>query len=171
MSPITRLLSSNGISLDNPLIASSDSSWNDDIDTGRSKGYFMIIYMGVVVEHSSNMPGPVALSSAEAEYNEAYVACVATAHLRQFLEDLASNLDNDKKNKKPIQVFIENRSAVDMGAYQRTRQIMRRYHCMRVGIESKQHALIWITNAAQIADMGTKILGRILLDPLVKVPE
>jgi hypothetical protein len=34
MSPITRLLSSNGISLDNPLKAFSDSSWNDDIDTG-----------------------------------------------------------------------------------------------------------------------------------------
>jgi len=46
---------------------------------------------------------------------------------------------------------------------------------VREGIESKQHALIWITNAAQIADMGTKILGRILLDSfkelvLVKVP-
>ena len=48
----------------------------------------MIIYMGGVVEHSSNMPDPVALSSAEAEYNEACLACMATAHLKQFLEDL-----------------------------------------------------------------------------------
>ena len=48
----------------------------------------MIIYMGGVVEHSSNMPDPVALSSAEAEYNEAWLACMATAHLKQFLEDL-----------------------------------------------------------------------------------
>jgi hypothetical protein len=39
--------------LDNPLIAFSDSSWNDDIDTGRSTGCFMIIYMGGVEEHSS----------------------------------------------------------------------------------------------------------------------
>jgi hypothetical protein len=36
----------------------------------------MIIYMGGVVEHSSNMPDPVALSSAEAEYNEACLACI-----------------------------------------------------------------------------------------------
>jgi hypothetical protein len=47
---------------------------------------------------------------------------------------------------------------------------------VREVVESKQHALIWITNAAQIADMGTKILGKILLDPfkefvLAKVPE
>jgi hypothetical protein len=48
----------------------TDSSWNDDIDTGRSSGCFMTFYMGGVVEHSSNMPDPVDLSSAEAEYNE-----------------------------------------------------------------------------------------------------
>jgi hypothetical protein len=148
MSPITRLLSSNGISLDYPFITFSDSSWNDDIDTGRSTGCFMIICMGGVVEHSSNMPDPVALSSAEAEYNEACLACVATVHLKQFLEDLELHLDVEKKSKKPIQVFIDNRSAVDMGASfkdtQRTRHLMRRYHYVTERIESKQHALIWI---------------------------
>ncbi len=35
---------------------------------------------------------------------------------------------------------------------------------MREGVENKQHVLIWITTTAQVADMGTKILGRILLD-------
>ncbi len=57
----TRLMSSNGISMDNPLCTFTDSPWNDDVD----------IYMGGVVECSSNMPDPVALSSAEADYNEA----------------------------------------------------------------------------------------------------
>jgi hypothetical protein len=41
-----------------------------------------------VVEHSSNMPDPLAFSSAESEYNEACLACMTTAHLKQFLEDL-----------------------------------------------------------------------------------
>ncbi len=59
---------------------------------------------------------------------------------------------------------------------QRTRHMMRRYHCVREGLESNQHALIWITTAAQVADMGSKTLGRILLDSFkelifVKVPE
>ncbi len=63
MSPITRLFSSNKISLNNPLRTFTDSSWNDDTDTGMSSGCFMIFYMGTVVEQSSNMPDPVALSS------------------------------------------------------------------------------------------------------------
>jgi len=66
---------------------------------------------------------------------------MATAHLRQFLEDLDLHLDNEKRSKKPI----DNRSAVDMGASfkdtQRTRHMMRRYHYVREGIDNKQHAL------------------------------
>ena len=91
--------------------------------------------MGGVVEHSSNMPDPVALSSAEAEYNEACLACMAASHLRQFLEDLELHLDGEKRSKKLIQVFIDNRSGIDMGANfkdtQRTRHMMSRYHYVR----------------------------------------
>jgi hypothetical protein len=75
----------------------------------------MDFYMGGVVEHSSNMPNPVALSSAEADYNEACLACMATAHLKQLLEDFELPITDDKKSKKPIQIFIDNRSAVGMG--------------------------------------------------------
>jgi hypothetical protein len=54
--------------------------------------------------------------------------------------------------------------------------MMRRYHYVREGVENNQYALIWITTTTQVADMGTKILGRILLDTFkelifVKVPE
>jgi hypothetical protein len=53
--------------------------------------------------------------------------------------------------------------------------MMRSYHYVREGVEINQHALIWNTTTAQVADMGTKILGKILLDPFkellfVKVP-
>lgn len=37
--------------------------------------------MAGVAEHSNNMPDPVALASAEAELNEACLACITTAHL------------------------------------------------------------------------------------------
>jgi len=60
---------------------------------------------------------------------------MATAHLRQFLEDLELHLDDEKRSKTLIQVFIDNRSAVDMGASfkdtQRTRHMLRRYHYVR----------------------------------------
>ncbi len=62
----------------------------------------MIFYMGGVVEHSSNIPDPVTLSSAEAEYNEACLACMATTYLKRFLEDLELPFADDKKSKKPI---------------------------------------------------------------------
>ena len=61
-----------------------DSSWNDDVDTGRSTGCYLIYYMGGVVDHSSNMPDPIALSSAEAEYNEACLACMALSQFKML---------------------------------------------------------------------------------------
>ncbi len=127
--------------------------------------------MGRAVEHSSNMPYPVALSSAEAEYNEACLGCMATAHLKQFLEDLESPFADVKKSKKPIQIYIDNRSAVKMGAsFKDTRHMMRSYHHDREGVESNQHTLIWMTTHTQVAGMmGTKILGRILLDSFKEV--
>jgi hypothetical protein len=45
----------------------------------------MIFYIRGVVEHSSNLPDPLALSIVEAEYNEACLACMATAHMKQLL--------------------------------------------------------------------------------------
>jgi hypothetical protein len=43
---------------DQRLIVMSDSSWNDDVVTGRSTGCFFIFYMGGIIDHSSNMPDP-----------------------------------------------------------------------------------------------------------------
>ena len=71
----------------------SDSSWNDDPDHGRSTGCYESFYMGGVVDHSSNLPDPITLSSAEAEYNEACLACMGTNHLAMFLDDLEDNTE------------------------------------------------------------------------------
>jgi hypothetical protein len=95
-----------------------------------------------------------------------------------ILGDLELLFADDRKSKKPIQIFIDNRSAVDMGASfkdtQRTWHMMWKYHYVREGVENNQHTLIWITTTAQVADMGTKMLGS--LDSFkelifVKVPE
>jgi hypothetical protein len=66
----------------------SDSSWNYNQDSGRSTGYFIITYMGGVLDHSSNMPDPLVLSSAEVEYNKGCVAFMAGSHLRMLLCEL-----------------------------------------------------------------------------------
>ncbi len=61
------------------------SSWNDNQDTGRSTGCFIITYMGGVVSHSSNLLDPVALSSTKAEYNEGCITMMAARHLCMLL--------------------------------------------------------------------------------------
>ena len=47
----------------------SDSSWQDCPDTGRSTGAYIIFYQGGLIEHGTHVPGPVAQSNVENEYN------------------------------------------------------------------------------------------------------
>jgi len=43
--------------------------------------------MGGVVDHSSNLPDPVAQSSAEAKYNKGCIALMATSHAGGLLHN------------------------------------------------------------------------------------
>jgi len=70
------MLQSQEIQQSESFFAFSDSSWNDDMDTGLGTGCFIVTYIDGVLDHSSNMPDPVALSSAEAEYNEGYMQLI-----------------------------------------------------------------------------------------------
>jgi hypothetical protein len=45
-------------------------------------------YMGGIIDHSSNLPDHVALTAAEAQYNQAYLAIMAAIHTTRKLEDL-----------------------------------------------------------------------------------
>jgi hypothetical protein len=134
----------------------SDSSWNDDVDTGRSTGSFLISYMGGIVDHSSNMPDPVALSSAEAEYNEACLACMATSHLAMLLYEL----EGEKKPRWKVPLILDSKSAIAMGNSFRdtkhTHHILRRYHYVREGVDAGRFQMFWIKTDEQLADIGTK---------------
>jgi transposase InsO family protein len=134
----------------------SDSSWNDDVDTGRSTGCYLISYMGGIVDHSSNLPDPVALSSAEAEYNEACLACMATTHMRMLLDELEGN----KKPFWKVPLILDSKSAIAMGSSFRdtkhTRHILRRYHYVREGVAANRFQTFWIKTDEELADIGTK---------------
>jgi hypothetical protein len=84
-SPITHMLVAENFQQLHPFFTFSDSSWNDNVDSGHSTGCFITVYMGGIVDHSSNLPDPVALSSTEAEYNEGCISFMATSHLRMHL--------------------------------------------------------------------------------------
>ena len=68
-SPVTYLLRQASIKTDNHLMDFSDSSWQDCPDTGRSTGVYIIFYQGEPIDHGTHVPGPVAQSSAESDYN------------------------------------------------------------------------------------------------------
>ena len=69
--PVTDLLRKASIKTKNHLMASSDSSWQDCSDTGRSTGTYIIFYQGGPIEHGTHVTGPVSQSSAKSKYNAA----------------------------------------------------------------------------------------------------
>jgi transposase InsO family protein len=155
--PLMKMLESQKIQQHHAFFGFSDSSWNDDADTGRSTGCFILTYMGGIVDHSSNTPDPVALSSAEAEYNEGCVAFMAASHLRMLLCELEGI---EETNMAPTTMLFDSKSAIAMGISYRdtkhTRHIMRRYHYVRNEIVAKRFVMQWISTEFMISDIGTK---------------
>ena len=60
--PIHKMLKMNDIVPSRKMFTFCDSSWDDDYDTSRSTGGYLVFYQGGVVDDSSNMPIPVAMS-------------------------------------------------------------------------------------------------------------
>ena len=83
--PVTDLLRQSNIKTKNHLVDFSDSSWQDCPDTGRSIGAYIIFYQGGPIDHGTHVPGPVAQSSAESEYNAACTAGMALSHFRMLI--------------------------------------------------------------------------------------
>jgi hypothetical protein len=113
--PIYQMLLAQKIEERHLMFGFTDSSWNDDQDSGRSTGCFIITYMGGIVDHSSSMPDPVALSSAEAEYNAGCVAFMAASHLRMLLCEFEGIKDEEKQAKPATTIYFDSKSAIAMG--------------------------------------------------------
>jgi hypothetical protein len=64
------------------------------------------------VDHSSNMPDPVALSSTEAEYNEGCTAFMVASHLRMLLCKLEGIQDETMESTS---IYFDSKSAIAMG--------------------------------------------------------
>jgi Reverse transcriptase (RNA-dependent DNA polymerase) len=137
----------------------TDSSFQDCFDTGRSTCGYIVLMQGGVVDCSSVIPEPVALSSAEAEYNGCALACRATAFCRMLALELRG-LSPDLPVLIPI--FIDNAAAQAMSLSprdtDRTRHIARRWHYVRAQVAFRVVELIWVPTNYCIADGHTKAL-------------
>jgi hypothetical protein len=158
-SPLIVMVQSQEIKQNKPFFGFSDSSWNDNVDTGCSMGCFIITYMGGIMDHSSNMLDPVALSLAEAKYDEGCVAFMAASHLRMLLRELEGI---EEQKLVPTTIYFDSKSAIIMGnSYKdtkHTQHIMRRYHYVRNEIAANRFTMDWLGTKFIISDIGTKQL-------------
>jgi hypothetical protein len=180
-SPIGELLERNNILSNEEMVTFSDSSWQDDKDTGRSTGSYATIFQGGLIDYSSFVPEPIAMSSGEAEYNACAIACMSTLHNRfvdKEMKSLATDKSEDQeymvpggKDWKPSIILLDSTAAISMAttakSTSRTRHIDRCFHYVRQGQVADRHKLSWITNTDQVADIGTKAVTLTTLQPII----
>ena len=144
--PVTDLLRQANIKTNNNLMAFSDSSWQDCPDTGRSKGAYIIFYQGGPIDHGIHVPGPVAQSSAESEYNSACTSGMALAHFRMLIHEFL-NEDPDMVLKEAPLIVLDSKSAMCMAKNgkdtKHNRYITRIMHFVRNGEKCKMHKIYW----------------------------
>ena len=142
--PVTDLLREANIKTNNHLMAFSDSSWKDGPDAGRSAGAYIIFYQGGPIDYVTHVPGPVAQSSAESEYNAACTAGMSLAHFRMLIHELLNKDPDIVLEEAPLNV-LDSKSAMRMANNgkdtKHTRHIARRIHFVRNGETCKMHKI------------------------------
>ena len=91
----------------------SDSSFQDCPDTGRSTGAYIILYQGGPIDHGTHVPGPVAQSSAESEYNTECTVGMALENFRMLVHELL-NEDLDMVPKESPLIVLDSKLAMYM---------------------------------------------------------
>ena len=152
-------------------MAFSDYSWQDCPDTGRSKGAYIIFYQGGPIDHGTHVPGPVAKSSAESEYNAACTAGMALAYFIMLVHGLL-NEDPDMVTKEAPLIVLDRKSSMlmykNVTDAKHTRRIARRINFVRNGEKWNMHKIYWCEGGMQLADIGTKNVSEPDLTPRIK---
>ena len=86
--PVSDLLRQASINTENQLMAFYESSRKDCPGTIRSTGTNIILYQGVPIDHSTNIPRPVDQSSAESDYNATCTTGITLAYFRMLIHEL-----------------------------------------------------------------------------------
>ena len=152
-------------------MAFSDSSRKDCPDTGRSIGAYIIFYQGGPIDHGKHVPGTVARSSAESEYNAACTAGMVLAHFRMLIHELL-NEDPDMVSKEAPLVVLDSKYSMCMAKNgkdtKHTRHIARRMHFVSNGEKCKMQNFYWFEGGLQLADIGINNVSEPGLTPRMK---
>lgn len=141
------------------LLGYSDSSYNVDVDDGKSTtGH--IFYLGESpITWCSQKQETVALSSCEAEF----MAATEAAKQAIWLQELLAEVTGGECEK--VTVRIDNKSAIALTKnpvfHGRSKHIHTRYHFIRECVENEQVNVEHVPGSEQKADILTKALGRV----------
>ena len=116
------------------------------------------------VDYGTHLPAPVAMSSGEAEYISAVVACMGASHIRMLVYNLkflgTIEYDSNEPKYEPATIIIDNEAAISMATCNkdtaRNRYVARRYHYVRQVTTLNEHKFEWICTKHQLADTVTK---------------
>ena len=131
-----------------------------DCATGPSStGAFIIYYQGGPIDHGTHVPGPVAQSIAESDYNAACTAGMDLSHFIMLVHELL-NEDPDMVPKEAPLIFLDSKYSMCMAKNgtdtKHTIHIARRMHFLRNGEKCKIHKIEWCEGGMQLEDIGTK---------------
>ena len=131
----------------------SDSSWKDYPDIGRSTGEYIIFYQGETIDHGTHIPGPVAQSIAESEYNVSCTARTVLLHFRKLIHELLNKGPDIVPEEDPL-IILDIKSAFYMDKNgkdtKHTRPIYRRVNFVRNGGKRKIHNIDWCEGGLQL---------------------
>ena len=149
----------------------SDSCWKDFIDTDRSTGEQIIFYKVGPIDHGPHVPGTVAQSSEESEYNAACTVGMVLAHFRMLIHELLDKDPDIVSEESPL-IVLDSKSTTCMannGKYTKhTRYTARITHLVRNGEKCKMHKIDWCEGGLQLADIASNNVGETDLTPRMK---
>ena len=134
--PLSDLLRQASIKTEDQLMALSYYIQQYCPDTGRNTGAYNIFYKGGPIDYGTHVPGPVAQSSTESEYNAAYTEGMDLEHFRMLIHELLNKYPDIVPYGAPI-IILDSRSDVYMDRNvkdtKHTMNITRRVHLIRNG--------------------------------------
>ena len=134
--PVTDLLRQAIIKTDNHLMDFSDSSWQDCPDTDRIIVAYSVFHQGVSIDHGKHVPGQVAQSSAQSEYNLACTEEMDLSHFRMQIHDYLKK-DRDIVQEEAPLIVLDSKYTMCMAKNgkntKHTSHISRRMHFVRNG--------------------------------------
>ena len=160
--PVSYLLRQASIKNENQWTYFSDSSWKYCPDYGRSTWEYIIFYQVSPIDNGTHVPGPVAKSIAESEYNAACTSGMVLAHFRMLIHEFLNKDPYKVPGEAPL-IILDNKYDVCMAKHGKdtnhTRHITRKIHLVRHSEKWKMHKIDWCEGDLKLADIATDNSG------------